>query len=154
MSVSDQAVSILSRMQLVLRHLANVLNLAIRVYLAQVFFSSGLTKLRDWETTLALFQDEYHVPFVSPAIAAAMGTFGELVFPCFLVLGLGSRFAALGLSLVNVMAVVSYWHVLSMAEPALAQHINWGVLLLVILLHGPGAWSLDHWVWPALSRRR
>ena len=32
--------------------------LLARLYLAQVFFLSGLTKLRDWETTVALFTDE------------------------------------------------------------------------------------------------
>ena len=53
--------------------------LAARAYLAQVFFLSGLTKLRDWDTTLLLFTEEYRVPLLSPALAAALGTAGELV---------------------------------------------------------------------------
>jgi putative oxidoreductase len=65
--------------------------------------------------------------------------------------GLASRFAALGLSVVNVMAVVSYWHVLSQNAVALLQHVFWGVLLLVTLLHGPGGLSLDHWLWRRLA---
>ena len=40
--------------------------LLARLYVAQVFFLSGLTKLRDWGTTVALFTDEYKVPFLSP----------------------------------------------------------------------------------------
>ncbi|MCW5626330.1 MAG: DoxX family protein, partial [Burkholderiales bacterium] len=76
---------------------ASVLDLGIRLYVAQVFFLAGLTKIRDWETTLFLFEDEYHVPLLSPPIAAALGTFGELVFPVLLAVGLGSRFAAAGL---------------------------------------------------------
>ncbi|MDZ7921393.1 DoxX family membrane protein [Rhodoferax sp.] len=50
--------------------------LLARLYVAQVFFLSGLTKLRDWDITLALFADEYHVPLLSPAVAAALGTAG------------------------------------------------------------------------------
>ena len=129
---------------------ADLLDLWIRLYVARVFLLSGLTKIRDWDATLVLFRSEYHVPLLPPAIAAPLGTFGELVFPMFLVLGLGTRFAALGMSIVNLTAVVSYWQVLSKAEPALAQHLFWGTLLLVTLLHGPGRISLDH----LLARRR
>ncbi|HVO87280.1 MAG TPA: DoxX family protein [Casimicrobiaceae bacterium] len=125
---------------------ADLLELAIRFYVAKVFFLSGLTKIRDWSTTLALFHDEYHVPLLPPDVAAALGAFGELAFPVFLVAGLGTRFAALGLSFVNAVAVISYWQVLSSAAPALAQHAFWATLLLVILFHGPGRISLDAWI--------
>ena len=81
--------------------------LAARAYVAWVFFASGLTKLRDWETTVFLFTEEYHVPLLSPTAAALSGTAGELVLPVLLVLGLAGRFAALGLSVVNVVAVIS-----------------------------------------------
>lgn len=114
--------------------------LLARLYVANAFFSSGLTKLRDWDITLLLFMDEYHVPLLPPELAAWMGTTGELVLPVLLVLGLGGRFAALGLSVVNVMAVLSLSEI---APAALQQHITWGVLLAVIALYGPGAWSAD-----------
>jgi putative oxidoreductase len=130
---------------------ADLLDLGIRLYVGQVFFLSGLQKIRNWDNTLALFSDEYHVPVLPSSLAAVLGTFGELVFPVFLVLGLGTRFAALGLTLVNLMAVVSYWHVLSMLAPALAQHVFWGTLLLVTLFHGPGRLSLDQLVAPRLG---
>ena len=117
--------------------------LIARLYVAQVFFLSGLTKLRDWDITLALFMDEYHVPLLPPALAAWMGTTGELLLPVLLVLGLGGRFAALGLSVVNVMAVLSLREI---ASAALQQHITWGVLLAVIALYGPGAWSADRFM--------
>jgi putative oxidoreductase len=132
---------------------ADLLDLWIRLYVARVFLLSGLTKIRDWSATLALFHDEYHVPLLPPAVAAPLGTFGELVFPVFLALGLGTRFAALGLSFVNVMAVVSYWSFLSTAEAALAQHVFWGTLLLVTLFHGPGRISLDHLLAPRFGVR-
>jgi len=132
---------------------ADLLDLWIRLYVARVFISSGLTKIRDWSATLALFRDEYHVPLLPPEVAAPLGTFGELVFPLFLALGLGTRFSALGLSFVNVIAVVSYWHFLSTAEAALAQHFLWGTLLLVTLFHGPGRISLDRLIAPRLGVR-
>jgi putative oxidoreductase len=109
----------------VLMFLTNVLDLGIRLYIAKVFFFSGLTKIRDWETTVTLFQEEYHVPLLPPELAAFMGTAGELVLPIFLAIGLATRFAALGLTFVNILAVVSYWHFLKTAEPALAQHVYW-----------------------------
>ena len=108
--------------------------------MAQAFFLSGLTKLRDWDTTLALFADEYHVPLLPSDVAAVLGTAGELVLPVLLVLGLGGRFAALGLSVVNIVAVVS---LSEMAPAALNQHVFWGSLLLTVLLWGPGRWSVD-----------
>ena len=143
----SSVVALLDRARIWLNSGANVLDLAIRVLVARDFFMAGLTKIRDWDTTLALFQDEYHVPVLPPELAAIGGTFGELFFPVLLVLGLGTRFAALGLSLVNVMAVVSYWHVLKDLEPALAMHVTWAILLLVPLFHGPGKISLDAWIW-------
>ena len=114
--------------------------LAARLYVALAFFSAGLTKLRDWDTTLALFTDEYHVPLLPPELAAVMGTAGETVLPLLLVLGLGGRFAAAGLSVVNVVAVLSLAEI---APAALQQHVFWGSLLLALLLWGPGRWSLD-----------
>ena len=58
--------------------------LAARLVVAQAFFASGLTKLRDWDTTLALFEDEYRVPLLDPVIAAWAGTAGELLLPVLL----------------------------------------------------------------------
>lgn len=122
--------------------------LAARIYVGQVFFLSGLTKIRDWETTVALFTDEYKVPLLPPALAALMGTAGELVLPVLLVLGLGGRFAALGLSVVNAVAVVSLSEI---APAALQQHVFWGALLAGVAIYGPGPWSLERWLWPRLS---
>ena len=116
--------------------------------MGQAFFLSGLTKIRDWDTTVALFTDEYKVPLLPPALAALMGTAGELVLPALLVLGLGGRFAALGLSVVNAVAVVSLSEI---APAALQQHVFWGALLAGVAIYGPGPWSLERWVWPRLS---
>jgi putative oxidoreductase len=122
--------------------------LAARLYLAQVFFLAGLTKVRDWETTLLLFENEYAVPLLSPALAALMGTAGELVLPVLLLLGLGGRIAALGLFVVNVIAVISLPEI---SQAALQQHQFWGSLLLGLLLWGPGRWAADAWLAGRLS---
>jgi putative oxidoreductase len=138
--------SLLSR---ALDSLQPLAGLAARFCVAQVFFLSGLTKLRDWETTVALFTDEYKVPLLSPAIAAAMGTTGEMVLPVLLVLGLGGRFAALGLFVVNVVAVISLSEI---APAALQQHIFWGSLLAGLAIYGPGPLTLERFIWPLLAR--
>lgn len=119
--------------------------LAARLYVGWAFFASGLTKLRDWDITLALFTDEYKVPLLPPALAAFMGTAGELVLPVLLVLGLGGRFAALGLSVVNVVAVISLAEI---APAALQQHLLWGALLALVAIYGPGPWALGRWLRP------
>lgn len=116
--------------------------LAARACLAQVFFSAGLTKLRDWETTLLLFQEEYRVPWLPPAWAAVAGTAGEVLLPVLLLLGLGGRFAALGLSVVNAVAVISLPEI---APAAWQAHQFWGAGLLALAVFGPGRWSVDAW---------
>ncbi len=131
-----------------LESLQPVALLAARIYVALVFFRSGLTKIRDWDVTLSLFADEYKVPLLPPEMAAWLGTGGELLLPVLLMLGLGGRVAALGLFVVNAVAVVSLMEV---AEAALQQHVFWGSLLLGLLLWGPGRWSLDGW-WLARQR--
>lgn len=133
-----------------LQALQPVAALLARLYVAQVFFLSGLTKLRDWEITVALFTDEYQVPLLSPTLAAWLGTAGELLLPLILVLGLGARFAALGLSVVNAVAVISLAEI---APAALQQHVLWGVLLAGLAIYGPGRWTLEQRAWPWLLQR-
>ena len=124
--------------------------LLARWYVAAVFFRSGLTKIQDWETTLLLFQEEYHVPLLPPDLAAWLGTGGELILPVFLVLGFGGRFAAAGLFVVNLMAVLSLAEI---PEAALQQHVFWGSLLAGLVLWGPGRWSADAFLSPRLRQR-
>lgn len=123
-------------------HLQSAALLAARLYVAQVFFLSGLTKLRDWSSTLALFNDIYQVPLLPPAVAAYMGTAGELVLPVLLALGLAGRFAGAGLFVVNFVAVLSL-SADDLTPAAHAQHALWGVLALGVTLFGAGRWSVD-----------
>ena len=124
---------------------ASLLLLATRLHVSWQFLKSGWLKLTDWETTLFLFQEEYHTPLLPPAAAAAAGTVGELVLPALLIAGFMGRYAAAGLFAVNVVAVVSYAHVLlgEGFEAALGQHYLWGFMLLVLAVFGPGRWAVD-----------
>ncbi|MFC3150738.1 DoxX family protein [Litoribrevibacter euphylliae] len=116
-----------------------LLSLMIRLYLAQVFFSAGLTKITDWETTLVLFEYEYAVPLLPFELAAYLATFSELLFPLLLVAGMGTRIAAIALFILNIVAVISLEE---MATAALYLHVIWGILLAQLILHGPGFISL------------
>ena len=130
--------------------LAPLADLGVRLFVAGVFFQSGLTKLASWDSTVSLFENEYAVPLLSPDMAAFAATGVELVFPLLLALGLGSRFAAAVLSIFNVVAVLSYP---DLGVVGLRDHQTWGLLLLVTLLHGPGALSLDRLLGRAIAVR-
>ena len=117
--------------------------LAIRLYVARVFLLAGLTKLDDWSLTVALFENEYRVPLLSPAVAAFAGTAAELVLPVLLILGLGTRFAALALFAFNVVAVISYP---DLSDAGLKDHVLWGALLAVLAVYGPGRLALDRFL--------
>ena len=120
-----------------------VLDLGLRLYLARVFFKSGLTKVASWDSTLYLFSDVYHVPLLPPAVAATMAAGAELGLSVLLVLGLFGRFAAAGLFILNFVAVISY---ADLSEAGINQHISWGILLAVLLILSPGNWSIDAWL--------
>lgn len=130
----------------VLQACSPVLDLALRLYVAQVFLRAGVQKLGNWPGTLYLFEHEYRVPLLSPVAAAWLGTFGEIVFPVLLAAGLAARFSALALSVVNGVAVIAFWHVLAENDAARMHHFYWALLLLVTVCHGPGALSLDRWL--------
>ncbi len=123
--------------------------LGVRLYVANVFFKSGLTKIASMDSTILLFTYEYQVPLLSPELAAYLGTAAELILPVLLVLGLGGRFAAAALFAFNIVAVVSYP---DLSEVGVMQHQYWGVLLLVPLLYGPGKLSIDHFIQRRLSK--
>ena len=133
-----------------LMHVAPALDLGVRLFLANVFFKSGLTKIQTWDSTLYLFREEYKVPLLPPDFAAWLATGAELGLPVLLVLGLFGRFATMGLFILNAVAAYSYYDQLS--EAGLNQHLYWGMLLAVLLLHGLGKWSVDEWLERRLRR--
>jgi putative oxidoreductase len=123
--------------------LSSLVSLVIRLYVADVFWKSGMTKIASWDTTLALFENEYSVPLIPSDVAAVLGTGAELIFPVLLAVGLGTRFAAFSLFVFNIVAVISYP---DLSEAGRAEHFYWGLLLLVPLFYGPGRISIDHYL--------
>jgi putative oxidoreductase len=105
-----------------------------------VFFKSGLVKIQSFQTTVFLFENEYHVPFLSPTLAAYMGTFTELVFPALLAVGLVGRANAGILFIFNIIAVVSYPDLMPIG---IKDHQLWGFMLAMLVFFGPGKLSLD-----------
>lgn len=124
-------------------YLAPVFDLGLRLFMANVFFKSGLTKIKSWDSTLYLFSDVYQVPLLSPEFAAWLATGAELGLSVLLVLGLFGRFAAAGLFILNVVAVISYSE---LSEAGLNNHLYWGILLTVLLVTSRGTWSVDSWL--------
>lgn len=119
-------------------------DLLIRCYIAEIFLRAGWLKIRAWDNTLDLFAYVYQVPLLPPYWAAVLGTAGELILPIFLILGLGGRFAALGLFVMNVVAAYSFPDI---SELGLQDHVLWGALLLVVFFHGAGRFSVDaYWM--------
>jgi len=117
--------------------------LVMRCFVAWAFLKSGYLKTTSWSSTMYLFENEFHVPLLSPEIAAYLGTFTELAFPSLLIIGLAGRFSAFVLFVFNIIAVISYPDL----DPAAAKdHHAWGVMLFVLMLAGPGKWSLDCWI--------
>ena len=121
--------------------------LTLRLALAVPFWKSGILKwdgfLQLNDTAIYLFTDEFklHLPggpyeFPAPAIMAFLSGCGEIIFPVLLVLGLGTRFAALGLLFMTCIVAVTVpdgWPV----------HLTWAAMALGIMAWGPGRLSID-----------
>lgn len=125
----------------------SIVQLGARVAAGSIFFHSGLTKIPSWQSTVALFRDEYALPIIPPEQAAALGATFELLCPVFLVLGLGSRLAVLpllGTAVIQLFVYPEDW----------TDHLTWAVLLTLVLVRGPGALSIDHCWWPRTTRTR
>jgi putative oxidoreductase len=119
----------------------DLLLMVARSGIASVFFLSGRTKVDGFlhikPSTYDLFASEYALPLVSPDVAAHLATYAEHVFPVLLVLGLFTRLSALGLlAMTTVIEVFVY-------PDAWPTHLTWAGLLLPLIAHGGGAWSLD-----------
>jgi putative oxidoreductase len=120
--------------------------LGLRVAIGSVFFKSGLLKYGSWEFAVKLFEDEYKVPLLAPAVAARIAMFNELTWPMFLVVGLGTRFAAL--PLLGMLVVIQ----LFVYPQAWTDNLLWGSTLLLLVTRGAGAISIDALIERFLSR--
>lgn len=121
-----------------------LLRLFVRVALAGPFFMSGRTKVIEgsWftisDSTYGLFESEYSGVPLPPHIAAVAATTAEHLLPLLLLLGLGTRVAALGLFAMTMTIQIfvypdAWWSV----------HMTWVALALTVLVLGPGRLSVD-----------
>lgn len=126
-----------------------------RFSIAAVFWKSGQTKVEGlaidlvdgtvqlgWprlaDSTIPLFQSEYHLPLLSPEIAAHMAAFAEHFFPVLILIGFATRFSALALlGMTLVIEVFVY-------PDAYPTHGTWAAVLLYLMATGPGRLSIDH----------
>ena len=113
----------------------------LRLFPATVFFASGRTKVEGFsiaDSTWFLFAHEYALPLIPSDWAAVAATLAEHILPVLLVLGLGTRLAALallGMTLtIQIFVYPSAWQ----------THGLWAACLLALIAQGPGRWSLDH----------
>ena len=132
----------------------------LRIALAVPFFRSGLTR---WDGFLSLspsaaylFQEEFKLHlfggaygFPAPLVVAHLVGSAEIVLPILLVLGLGTRFTALGLLIMT--GVIQ----LVVPEGWANFHLPWASMAIAIIAIGPGRLSIDHLLdrwWPAHAR--
>lgn len=128
-----------------LDQLRSPLLLIFRIYVSYVFFMSGWQKIHNWEMTLTLFEYEYAVPLLPYDIAAYLATAGELFLPIVIALGFGTRFFAIALLVLNIIAVISYYEALAKVGQ-ITPHIFWGACLMTNIVFGAGFFSVDNWL--------
>ena len=117
------------------KYFAPILLLSLRIMIGLVFLKSGLTKISNFETTILLFENEYNVPVLSPAIAAYLATFFELTCSVLLMGGLLTKLATL--PLIGMTLVIQFFVIQN------PEHFYWLAILSTILTFGGGVLSLD-----------
>jgi putative oxidoreductase len=120
--------------------------LLFRLAIAGIFLRAGLLKVSNWDTTLALFRDEYQVPVLPPEVACVLATTFELGCSTLLIVGMATRLATL--PLLAMIATIQ----LFVYPGAWPEHLVWTSILLFLLSRGAGAMSVDHLI--AEARRR
>lgn len=132
-----------------------VVLLAMRLWMASIFFNSGLTRVAHWDSQVFLFSNIHPLPGVPPLLAAAVTTVCELTLSALLAFGLFGRLAALGML---VMAMVIQFIVANTPEGIAnnignSDHYMWMMLLAAVVVRGPGWLSVDHWLTKWFSGR-
>jgi len=86
--------------------------LALRLYLAPVFWVAGMNKVRSFDNTVAWFGNaDWGLGLPFPWLMAFLATATEVVGAVLLLLGLGTRWVSLPLMVVMVVAATQvHWH--------------------------------------------
>ena len=115
--------------------LGPLLDVLIRLSIAQAFLVSGVLKAANWDNALLLAANEYPVSWLDPVAAAWLGASIELIGSVLLAVGLATRAAALSML---VLALVIQFNYL-----ALDTHLLWTALLGWYVVMGSGPLSFD-----------
>jgi putative oxidoreductase len=126
----------------------SIIQLAGRIGVGVTFFKAGLLKYNSWEFAVKLFEDEYRVPLLDPAVAARIAMIQELTIPILLFLGLATRIATV--PLLGMIAVIQIF----VYPNAYNDHLVWGSILVLVLTRGPGVFSVDYLIERAATKRR
>lgn len=135
-----------------------------RFSIAAIFWKSGQTKIEGFavdlvagefqfgwpqlsDSALELFRSEYRLPLLSPELAAPLAAFGEHFFPLLILIGLATRFSALALLVMTLTIQIFVY------PDAYPTHGVWATVLLLLIARGPGAISLDHWLFRRYAGR-
>lgn len=120
----------------ILGFLKPIANLCVRIYIAKIFFMSGLTKIDNWNSTLFLFEHEYMIPLLPFKAAAVMAVVMELIIAPMFAFGFMSRIS--GLLLFIMTLVMNYGY-----QPA-TENYYWMMLIGMIMTYGGSKLSLDY----------
>jgi putative oxidoreductase len=124
----------------------SILQLGMRIGVGMVFFKAGILKYQSFEFAVKLFEDEYKLPVLAPALAARMAMINELTTSTLLFLGLATRLTTLPLfGMISVIQIFVY-------PNAWPDHVLWGSILLFLLTRGPGSLSIDHLIEKGIRR--
>jgi putative oxidoreductase len=126
-----------------------------RFSIAAVFWKSGQTKIEGFaldlvggmatigipklsENAVTLFKEEYKLPLIGPETGALLAATAEHVLAALILIGLATRFSALGLLVMTAVIEIFVY------PDAYPTHGVWAAVLLYLMARGPGAVSFDH----------
>ena len=118
------------------KYLMHLVVFIMRLWIARIFWFSGVSKISNWSSTLYLFEYEHKVPLLPTGFAAFIATLIELVAPPLLLIGILNRL--LTIPLLIMVAVMQFTYLDSI------HHLYWTLLLCTILCYGSGKLSLDY----------
>ena len=126
----------------------SILQLGMRIGVGMVFFNAGVLKYKSFEFAVKLFEDEYKVPILAPAVAARIAMINELTTSILLFVGLATRLVTLPLlGMISVIQIFVY-------PNAWPDHVLWGSVLVFLLTRGPGPFSIDYLIERYWVRKR
>ena len=129
--------------------LSAIVMLGIRLYIARIFYNTGIVRVNSWDSQEFLFMEIHPVPYLAPSLAAPITTFGEIALAVAFAFGFLGRLSGLGLL---IMAMVIQF-VVAQTPQGIDNgignnvHYLWMLLCLIVAVNGPGKLSVDRLIW-------